>query len=790
MARNFRSTARWGVLCVFGLLTLGGGGAAHADPHHTILLEAEQFAEYGGWVDDSQFMDQMGSPFLLAHGLGEPVRDATTAVTVPATGAYRGWVRTRDWVATWKAPGAPGRFELLINDVPLKTTFGTQGAAWHWQDGGTVQLRKGNATVALHDLTGFDGRCDAIVLTTDPDFRPPNADPAMAAFRRAALGLTDQPLDGGAYDLVVIGGGMSGTCASLSASRLGLKVALIQDRPVLGGNNSSEIRVWLHGARNREPWPRVGDIVAELEHKVREHYGPKNTAEIYEDDKRLALVRSQENLTLLLRHRANAVEMKDGRIQAVIAQHTLTGQRYRIKARWFADCTGDGCIGALAGADYDMTEKGHMGRCNLWHVLDTGKAAPFPRCPWALDLSDKPFPGRGEKTAERMVLKLGGWYWESGFDHNPFEKSEYIRDWNFRAAYGAWDALKNVDRVLPTYKLGWMAHIAGKRESRRLLGDVVLTRQHLLSGHQFPDACVPLGWTMDLHLPDPRYEKGFEGDGFISKATFGRYKMPFFLPYRCLYSRNVPNLFMAGRDISVTHDALGAVRVMRTGGCMGEIVGMAAAVCKKNDADPRDVYEQYLDELKDRMRKGVGRAPATTTNPDHSSPAVPVDGAASKPVTDRRAPQWLAGAGVNLARTAKVTVSGNYDASKYPPVHLIDGKAGFASNDDRWLSDARVPAWIELRWPRAQTISAARIQSGHIQNGRPAEPIRAFTLQYEHDGQWRDIPSAGATDNTAADWTARFEPVTTRGVRLWITATHTDVARIWEVELYHPGTKP
>jgi len=743
---------------------------AAAAEHHTVLIEAEAFGHYGGWVDDSQFMDQMGSSFLLAHGLGVPVEDATTTVELPAAGTYRVLVRMRDWVAPWDAPGAPGRFELVVGGKKLDATFGTEGAAWHWQDGGTVELPAGKVTLALHDLTGFEGRCDAIVLSTDPDFAPPNADPEMARWRRELLGIAEVPEDAGEFDLVVVGGGIAGTCAALSAARLGLDVALIQDRPVLGGNNSSEVRVWLQGARNKEPYPRVGDVVRELEQRHSAHYGPSNTAEIYEDEKKLDLVRAEENLSLFLLHRANGVEMKAGRIAAVIAQHTKTGVRRRFAGRWFADCTGDGCLGFLAGADFEMTEKGHMGRCNLWNVAETDGPQPFPRCPWALDLSDKPFPGRGGD--KRGILALGGWYWESGFDHDPFERSEYIRDWNFRAAYGAWDALKNVDGAYPNHKLNWMAHVAGKRESRRLLGDLVLTKEDLINGKEYPDGCAPTGWKIDLHLPHPAYEKGFEGDAFISRALFTNAPQPYWIPYRCLYSRNVPNLFMAGRDISVTHDALGSIRVMRTGGCTGEIVGMAASLCRRFDGDPRDVHTNYLDELKGLMGEGVGRLP-----PEQLHAAEPVDLAA---------PKWLEEVGPNVARGAEVTAPPSMDAERYPAGNINDGVVGPLRNDRRFLTEAPLPHEIELRLAKRQAVVAVRVVSGYVSGGGVVGPLQDFAFQY-HDGTaWKDLPGADAAGNTKPDWSARFPAVAAEKFRLVVTKTQIGVSRIWEIELYGP----
>ncbi len=157
--RTIFATAVIGVVC--SALVASAGAAETAK---TVLVEAEGFEKLGGWMIDQQFMDQMGSPMLLAHGMGVPVEDAATSVALPAAGEYRVWVRTRDWVAPWKGPGAPGRFQLLIDGKPLESTFGTEGARWHWQDGGKIAVAGKTVTVALHDLTGFDGRCDAIVL--------------------------------------------------------------------------------------------------------------------------------------------------------------------------------------------------------------------------------------------------------------------------------------------------------------------------------------------------------------------------------------------------------------------------------------------------------------------------------------------------------------------------------------------------------------------------------------------------------------------------------------------------
>jgi len=764
------NTIRWSAgLLIASLLTWAAQPAA-AD---TVLVEAEGFDDPGGWVLDQQVIDQMGSAYLLAHGMGEPVADARTTVEFPSPGNYRVFVRTRDWVAPWNAPGAPGRFQLIVNGRALETVFGTEGAQWHWQEGGTVTIDRKRVTLALCDLTGFAGRCDAVLLTTDADLVPPNEGDALAEFRRKLLGLPEQPDDAGEFDFVVVGGGIAGTCAAISAARLGCQVALIQNRPVLGGNNSSEVRVHLNGRINLPPYPALGNLVREIGPR---RQGNARPAEYYEDDKKLEVARAEESLHLFLSTHAYRVEMDGDRIAAVIAKDLKTSRDLRFRAPLFADCTGDGNLGALAGAYYRMGREGRdetgeslapetgdkmtMGASVQWYTAETDEPSPFPECPWAVQFNEENY----------QPVTMGDWDWETGMHLDQIEDFEKIRDYGLRVVYGNWAFLKNHSPMkdqVARRKLSWVAYVAGKRESRRLLGDVILRQQDIEEQREFPDACVTTTWTIDLHYPKPENTKHFPGREFRSIAEHLRIK-PYAIPYRCLYSKNVPNLMMAGRNISVTHVALGTVRVMRTGGMMGEVLGMAAALCRAYRTTPRGVYEQHLDALKDRMREGVGAPPP--------------------PPVKQRPPAWIGSAGPNLARSATVTVSGNYGPDQYPASNVNDGRFDVSDNALRWVSDARLPGWVELAWSEPQTLGAVRIITGQAGDFEPSTPIRDFVLQY-HDGDgWSDIPETKTTDNGEFDWHATFPAVTTRRVRLLVTATPGDLTRIWEIELYRtPG---
>lgn len=606
----------------------------------TIFIEAESFTDRGGWVIDQQAMDVMGSAYMLAHGMGVPVADARTIIEVPSKGRYRIWLRTRDWAAPWKVEGSPGKFQLLINNQPLDVTFGTKGAEWHWQDGGSIRLKSGKTIISLHDLTGFDGRCDAIILTTDHKFRPPNEFDKLTRFRHENLGLTDEPEDAGTYDLVVVGGGMAGICTAISAARLGCSVALIQNRPVLGGNNSSEVRVGLSGLIYQKPYTNLGSLVDEIgpvghwklweaqqdsnavrskkifeaiknnPEKKEHNAGPASN---YNDNKKLQIVLAEENLSLFLNTHVSSAEKNGNRIVAVVGRSIITGKEYKFKGTLFADCTGDGNLGFLVNADFRVgreakSETGEdrapeqadelvMGTSIQWNSAEEESFSSFPETsPWAVQFN--------EETSHKVIK--GDWDWETGANRDQVTEIETIRDYALRVVYGNWDFIKNKSvekEKFANRKLTWVAYIGGKRESRRLLGDVILKEQDIVEGKKFPDGAFTTTWDVDLHFPIR--SNGFTGEPFMSRADMRKIE-PYQVPYRCLYSRNVSNLFMAGRNISVTHVALGTVRVQRTTGMMGEVIGMAASVCKDHDTLPRGVYSTYFSELQKLMEKGIG----------------------------------------------------------------------------------------------------------------------------------------------------------------------------------------
>jgi hypothetical protein len=678
-----------------------------------ILVEAESFASHGGWTLDTQFIEIMGSPYLLAHGLGRPVADASANVRIPEAGRWRVFVRTKDWVSPWQAPGAPGKFSVLVNGKALPETFGT-GGGWHWQPGGSVELPAGGAALAFHDLTGFDGRCDAIYLTNDAGAVPPET----RADRRRLLGLPEQTPESEEYDLVVCGGGYSGMGAAIAAARQGLKVALLQNRPVLGGNGSSEIQVWAQGGTMRGLYPHLGEIIEEFADHASNSPGEVDE---YGDARKEAAIRTESGIGLFLNHHVIAAEQGgtplSGRrmIRSVTALDTRSGREVRFRGKLFADCTGHGSVGALAGASFTMLEKGHLGMSNMWSWQPSATPSPWPETPWALPLEPGDFPPtrKAEKTA--LLFHKGEWFWESGFDRHPLNDLELTRDWNLRAVYGAFGTLRRTAN--PDARLSWVAAIGGTRESRLLQGDVVLTDRDIVEKRPFPDGCVPTTWDLDLHYPKEQYAKKFPDNPFISRAQFGKgvdRENGYPIPYRCLYSKDVDNLFMAGRCISVTHEALGTVRVMRTCGMMGEVVGKAAWVAVTRGTTPRGVYQSHLDELKELWRQPGGARRASLREPLAVPPGwkPPV---VAKPGVAGLDPKSLPGVVVDDSQAA---CSGPWTEASGLPGFVGKGyryAAAGAGTSARF--DATVPtagAWeVRLKWsPHPNRATNARVTFG------------------------------------------------------------------------------
>lgn len=561
----------------------------------SFLIEAESFNDKGGWLVDPQFVDQMGSPYLLAHGMGIPVENAKTHIIFPSNANYHIWVRSKNWApGNWKAPG---RFQIKIGDQILEKEFG-ETSGWSWEYGGKIDINKKKTEVELIDLTGFNGRCDAIYFSTE-DVAPPARGDDLAKWRLEVANQINAPETIRSYDYVIVGGGIAGCASAIAAAEEGLKVALIHDRPVLGGNASSEIRVHTLGI-----YGYFERILRMLDTK---HY-PNGSPEAYaEDQKRHKNMERYDNIDIFLNWRAYNANAKDNQITSVDARQTSTGERIRFEAPIYADCTGDGWIGYWAGAEFmygresvnefnegwedfgelwspEEPDDAVMGASVLWRTYEDNKRYDFPEVPWAMDIV-------GDYAA-----KHGEWQWEySNTDVHQVNDAEEIRDHMLRAIFGSF---ANEKRKPGTENLGleWISYLVGKRESRRLIGDYIFTFNDAKNSRKFQDAVV-----METRAVDVHYQQNLKDASkpdFLSEAMFYQTDK-YYIPYRSLYSKNISNLFMAGRCFSCSHIGLGGPRVMRTTGQMGAAVGYAASVCKKYNIYPRDVYEKHLKEYID-----------------------------------------------------------------------------------------------------------------------------------------------------------------------------------------------
>ncbi|MRG48878.1 FAD-dependent oxidoreductase [Chitinophaga sp. SYP-B3965] len=414
-------------------------------------------------------------------------------------------------------------------------------------------------------------------------------------------------------DLVITGGGLSGVCGAITAARQGLKVVLVQDRPVLGGNSSSEVRLWILGATshmgNNNRWAREGGIVDELlvENTWR---NPEGNPVIF-DSLLLDKVTSEPNIILLLNTTVYAVDKKDANtISSLKAFCSQNQTEYTLSAPLFCDASGDGVVGFLSGAAFRMgaetmeefgekfaptKEYGELlGHSLYFYSKDTGK--PVTYVPPAFALTDiTKVPKFKSFNAKDFGCKL--WWIEYGGRLDTVHDTENIKWELWKVVYGVWNHIKNSGNFpeAETLTLEWVGMIPGKRESRRFEGDYMMRQQDIIEQRTHEDAVAFGGWSIDLHPADGVFSEKPGCNQWHSKGIYQ-------IPYRCLYSKNITNLFLGGRVISSSHVAFGSTRVMATAAYVTQAVAVAAAICKEQNILPAEV-NQHMAALQQRLLK-------------------------------------------------------------------------------------------------------------------------------------------------------------------------------------------
>ncbi len=580
------------------------------------------------------------------------------------------------------------------------------------------------------------------------------------------------------YDVAVLGGGLAGICAAVAAARNGTKTVLVQDRPVLGGNSSSEIRVIIHGAdnlKNRPPERETG-IIEELQLANR-FYNPQESFPVW-DHVLYDFVTKEPNLTLMLNTQAIHAQMSGSKIKAALCWQSTTETEITIKANLFVDCSGDGLLAATAGALYrtgreassEFNEKyapkeadgWQMGATILLSAKDMGKPMPFEPPAFTIKFdAEKAHPKR-----KLRPFQEGIWWVEVGSDDDIIADFEENRHKLMGYAYGVWDYIKNSGKFpeAETYALDWVCSLPGRRESRRFIGDYILSERDLTEYRHFPDAVAYGGWPLDEHNPG-----GIENLKEPPSYFHQFFERVYEIPFRCLYSKNIPNLLFAGRNISQTHIALSSTRVMATCALMGQAAGTAAALCLKKNVLPRELGKKYVDELQEQLIRDDVFIP-------------------NRPARD----------GKDLARKANVIFASSTSSGRAEL--LTDGwSRDFEGEIHHWQSDG-LPAEIQMEWEKPIHLSVVELKCDTNlhrnimlrKDGRndqlfcntvPPEMVKSLELDVRLNGQWQTVGSIEKNRTRLIKF--RFEPVKTSAIKIRLKETygHKHV-KLFEIRCY------
>lgn len=579
------------------------------------------------------------------------------------------------------------------------------------------------------------------------------------------------------FDVAVVGGGLAGVCAAVAAARNGAKTVLIQDRPVLGGNASSEIRVNVNGVSHLKPkWlpERETGIIEEILIENR-FMNPQESYSVW-DHVIYDFATRERNLEVMMNTQATGASMKGSTLQSAICWQSTTETEYAVNAPIYVDCSGDGLLAATAGALYrtgreaasEFNEKyapekadgWQMGASILLHGKDRGEPMPYTPPSFAIPYDPSQANDRKIRTFED-----GYWWVELGSEYDIIADQETNRHKLMGYLHGVWDYIKNSGKYPESanYALEWVGSVPGKRESRRFIGDHILSERDLVEHRHFPDAVAYGGWSLDEHCPG-----GIENPDDPPSFFHYRFSKVYEIPFRSLYSKNISNLLFAGRNVSQTHIALSSTRVMATCALMGQAVGTGAALCVQKGVLPRELAKEHVGELQEQLLRDDAFIP-------------------NRPAKDPR----------DLARQAGVVFA--HPTRSGDAALLTDG----VSRDENgtvhhWQSDG-LPAEVQLEWENPVKLSRLEIKcctnlqcnimmrktapKSHHTKEVPPELLKSLSAEARVDGKWVEI---GSLDNNRTRLIKMdFEKVKTTAVRVRVKETYGHpTVKLFEVRCY------
>lgn len=583
------------------------------------------------------------------------------------------------------------------------------------------------------------------------------------------------------FEVVVVGGGVAGCCAAISAARHGARVALLQNRPVLGGNASSEVGLLIAGADRDFRHARETGIMEEinLENRFRNHEVLWSN---YNMDMVLWSMVRDSGVNLFLNTNIDTVEMEGSKIKSIFGTQVGTEKRFQITSKIFIDTSGDGILLSLSGGEFrrgteSTSEYGEsrapenashitQGSTLMFRTKNLGRPVPFVRPSWAYTF-EKP-----EDLPCKVSRADGGFLWiEYGAKLDTISDNELIRDELWKILYGVWDHLKNHGNYgMENEVLAWVASWPGKRESRRAVGDYILTQKDLVEPTEFNDAVAFGGWPCDVHNPD----------GFWAKKKWIDYlhlPRPYPIPYRCYYSKNIENLFVAGRLISASHIAHGSTRLIATCAVGGQAVGTAATFCIKYGKSPRAIGLEHINELQQQLLKDDIYIPQATNTDEF-----------------------------DIARTASVYSSSEYRDEKshiHSATNVISGVSrGNDENENIWMSQPKNkgnPWEIIFKWNSPVTIGCVQITFDTMIRekrffdkpflGAIPTCVRSYRILIEISQEnWLQV--AEIKGNYLRHNIVEFPMQKAQRLKICIDETNGDqLARIYEVRIYNKNEK-